>query len=245
MSVSTAFERALQMIDDGADWIDIGGESTRPDALPVTEKEELGRVLPVIQKIRQHSKIPISIDTTKASVAKAALEAGANLINDVSALSLDSQMIEVAKKFQTKVILMHRRGNPQTMQSLASYKNVATEVTQELEQKVNEALAKGISAEQIWIDPGFGFSKTAEQNWELLHRIKNFKKMGFPVVVGLSRKSFMEPKKNPKDRLLESLVSGFYAALQGVDILRVHDVVETRQMLNLAGKLLAFEQKLV
>ncbi len=233
-------DRALQMVDAGADWLDIGGESTRPGAESVSVEEELNRVIPVIQKIRQHSKISISIDTTKALVAQAALEAGANMINDVSGLSSDPEMISVALHYKCPVILMHRRGDPKTMQSLANYQDVVKEVVQELELLCDRALAGGIKRENILIDPGFGFAKTAEQNWILLSHLEEFKKIGFPLVVGLSRKSFIGNLLNqekPEERLNGSLACTFWAVQKGADILRVHDVDETRQIITLVRKL--------
>lgn len=228
--------RGLTMMEEGADWIDIGGESTRPGAEPVSENEELKRVIPVIEGLAQAGVKNLSIDTTKALVAREALRNGVAMINDVSALRADPQMVDVIRtSCGVKVVLMHSRGDPQTMQSLAHYEDVVTDVIGELRRSVERALTAGIERTQIMIDPGFGFAKDFRQNVCLLKNVGRFKEMGFPVMVGISRKSFLGQMVNrsaPADRLYASLGGAFYAAEQGVDMLRVHDVKETREMLE-------------
>ena len=233
----TFVDRALQMINEGADIIDIGGESTRPGAAPVEIDEELRRTIPVIEAIRRQSGIPISIDTTKARVALEAVTAGAGMINDVSGLRADPEMGAVVAEMRVPIILMHSRGNPQTMQTLTDYKNVVDDVIAELKSAIDSACQSGIKPDQILIDPGFGFAKKFEQNVELLKNLKRFKSMGYPLVVGVSRKNFIgviTGEEKPANRLTGSLAAAFYAATQGADILRVHDVCETREMLAFA-----------
>lgn len=237
----TAFvNHAMQLISEGADWLDIGGESTRPGAKPVSAKEEINRVLPVIREIRKKSSIPLSIDTTKSSVAEIALQEGVNCVNDVSGLRADPEMISVVKKHKAKVILMHSRGTPETMQGMTDYQNIVEDVYDELNQSVQKAINSGIEKQNILIDPGFGFAKTAEQNILLLKNLKEFKKMGFPLVVGVSRKSFIGKILNqpdPKDRLYGTLACHLYASLNGADYLRVHDVRATKEMVKISVNL--------
>lgn len=234
-SFADQVDRGLAMIDTGADWIDIGGESTRPQAKLISIDEELKRVIPVIEEIRRRSTISISIDTTKAKVALESVQAGANMINDVSALTEDPEMPLVTSELAVPVILTHRRGTPETMQNLASYQDVVKEVQDELELLIKKALNAGITNENILIDPGFGFSKTTEQNIQLLKHLDAFKKINYPLVIGLSRKSFIGKitgQEDPQNRLYGSLAGAMYAALKGAAILRVHDVFETYQMVQ-------------
>lgn len=227
--------RALQMIEEGADWIDVGGESTRPGATPVSASDEIKRVVPVICGIREQSLIPVSIDTTKSEVAIAAIEAGAACINDVSAFRQDSRMAEVAARLKVDVILMHSRGTPQTMGSLANYRSFIEEVKDELHQSVQSALKSGIARERILIDPGFGFAKNTAQNLELLQNLEAFKALGHRLVIGLSRKKFIGEvtgRQNPADRVTGSVAAALIAARKGADILRVHDVAKTRDALK-------------
>ncbi len=234
-SVTALVERALKMEEEGAHIIDIGGESTRPQANPVSAEEELTRVIPVIEEIRKKSDIPMSIDTTKAVVARAALKAGANLVNDVSALE-DPHMANVIKDEKIPVILMHRRGNPQTMQSLATYHHVVDEVRDELNNRIEKAQKEGIEKKYIWIDPGFGFSKKGQDNLRLLQNLEKVKQLGYPLVVGVSRKSFIGDligETDPKKRDNATLILHHFALLKGADVLRVHDVAATQILLAL------------
>lgn len=233
--VDALVDYALEMEASGADWIDVGGESTRPGALPVSSEEELQRVLPVLQGIRKKSSIPISIDTTKAFVARAALDNGANLINDVSGLGADLAMVQVVAKYSCPVVLMHSRGNPQTMQGLTNYKNFLEDVRQEIITQIGFAVDHGVKPENIWIDPGFGFAKTAEQNIYLLDQLEYFVTPPHWMVVGLSRKSFLGKiigQDDPSACLTASLSAAIIAVQKGADVLRVHDVRPTIEALK-------------
>jgi len=235
-----ALKSARKMIEDGADWIDVGGESTRPGAKPVPDADEIKRVVPVIAAIRKKfPKIPISVDTQKASVASAALAEGAGMINDVSALR-DSNMEELVLRKKPYVCLMHMKGNPATMQSLARYKDVVAEVAAFLSAKVNHLVSRGLPKSKIVIDPGLGFSKTLEHNVEILQNLDPFIALGCPLLIGASRKSFIgkilsgtETPVPAQDRLEGSLAVAVWAAVKGASILRVHDVAATRKALRI------------
>jgi dihydropteroate synthase len=222
-----ALDQAQAMIEAGADLLDLGGESTRPGADPVPLKVELQRVLSVVQGIRRFSAIPLSIDTTKAAVARAAIEAGATVINDVSGGCMDPEMLPTAAALGCPIILMHMRGTPQTMQQLTNYGEVVEGVLQELSERLAAALAAGIEPSRIALDPGLGFAKTAEQSWELLRRLDAFQQLGCPLVVGVSRKSMIGQLLNqpdPKQRVWGTAAACSAAIAKGAHILRVHDV---------------------
>lgn len=241
-SVASLIDHGLQMISEGATWIDVGGESTRPGADPVSVELELERVIPVIEGLVREGVRAISIDTTKSVVAREALRSGAMMVNDVSALRSDSQMAEVVRCCGAKVVLMHSRGTPQTMQTLTGYRDVVSEVLFELKESIEQAVQSGIDRSQILVDPGFGFAKTVDQNMILLRQLGRFREMEFPLVVGLSRKSFIgaiAQETNPDNRLGGSLAAACHAALCGTDILRVHDVSETRQALKVFSAITA------
>jgi dihydropteroate synthase len=224
-----AIQHALEMIQDGADLLDIGGESTRPGAEAVSVEEELRRVIPVIKEVSRKTDRLISIDTTKAEVARQALEAGAHIINDVSALLADPGMQEVAKEARAGVILMHMQGNPRTMQMNPQYSNVVTEVRDYLAARIHQLTESGMARENLAVDPGIGFGKNLDHNTELLSQLPELLALGRPVVVGLSRKSFLGriTGRETGDRLAASLGAGAYALLRGAHILRVHDVKES------------------
>ncbi len=231
-----AVERALEMEKEGANIIDIGGESTRPFSEPVPLDEELKRVIPVIEKIRKKSDIPISIDTRKSKVAEEALKRGANIVNDISGLRDDPEMVNVIKKFNAGCIIMHIRGTPKTMQENPYYEDTVKEIKQELLERVNIALKTGIEKERIVIDPGIGFGKRVIDNLIILKDIDKFKELGFPLLIGHSRKSFIGKvlgKENPEERLAGTLAVSSYLYLKKVDILRVHDVKETREVFKI------------
>lgn len=243
--VDSALDHAHQMVQEGADYIDVGGESTRPGSRPVPLKEELKRVVPIVKKlIRSFPKIPVSIDTQKSQVAYQALNEGAQIINDVSALQTDPLMLPAIKKFKATVVLMHKQGSPQTMQKSPRYKNVTAEVKRMLMHRIQWAVNHGINKKKIWIDPGIGFGKTVQHNLELISRIKEFVRLGYPVLLGTSRKSFIgilngsrdNPLK-PEHRLEGSLATACWAFLKGVSILRVHDVGATRKALQVLSSL--------
>ncbi len=234
LSVEFALQHALQLERDGADVIDVGGESTRPGAPPVSVEDEIKRVIPVIQTLKRHLHIPLSIDTTKAVVAEAALAEGTEIVNDISGLTADSRMASVVSSSKANLILMHSRGTPQTMQTLCGYQNVVEEVKQELQEKVQSALSAGILKDRIAIDPGIGFAKTAEQNLILLNSLKRFASlfinsttMTFPVLVGVSRKSFLGGKL--EDRGSETLAAELQVYQQGIRMIRTHDIAALKQ----------------
>ncbi len=225
----------LAMIEAGAGIIDIGGESTRPGAAPVTPEEEQRRVLPVIAALAGRG-VPLSIDTRNAATMAAALDAGASIVNDVTGLAYDPQAAPLVTARGCGVVLMHMRGTPQTMATLTAYDDVVAEVVAELSARVEAALAAGVKREHIVIDPGIGFAKTAKQNMRLLQNLDAFHVLGLPVLVGVSRKSFIghyggEP--DPARRLPGSLAAALFAVSRGASILRVHDVAETLQALRM------------
>ena len=226
-----AIEHGLRLIDEGADLLDVGGESTRPGAVPVAVDEEMRRVLPVIKALAR-SKIPISIDTSKAAVVRAALDAGAEVANDVTALSGDPDMAATAAATGSGVILMHMRGNPQNMQQAPQYRDVVSEVARYLADRMAWAADRGIASERIVIDPGIGFGKTSEHNVALLANLAEFQRLGRPVCLGVSRKRFLSElaggKRVESERLSGSLAVACFAAIDGTaQILRVHDVRDT------------------
>lgn len=225
----------FSMVAQGADIIDIGGESTRPGAVPVTPEEEQLRVLPVVTGLRD-AGIPLSIDTRNAATMAAALDAGVAIVNDVSALVHDPGSLALMAGRDCPVVLMHMRGTPETMAGLASYRDVVGEVVQEISVRVELALAAGIARRRIAIDPGFGFAKNAEQNMTLLKGLQGLAALGLPIVIGLSRKHFLNrtgSNAKPADRDVESLVAALFAAGQGATVLRVHDVGATVRALRL------------
>ena len=219
-----------QMIADGADIIDVGGESTRPFAEPVAKHEELSRVIPAIKAIRTiSSTLPVSIDTTKSSVASAALSAGATMVNDISALRHDPEMIEVVKGYDGPVIIMHMQGTPGDMQEKPHYEDVVAEICSFFRDRIAWIEARGIDPGRIIIDPGIGFGKTLEHNLSILKNIRTFKKLGFPVLIGHSRKSFFDKLLQipVEQRDCPTAIVSALCAQQKADILRVHDVAKT------------------
>lgn len=232
--IENALARAKQIEQEGGDWIDIGGESTRPNAEYVHPQEELRRVLPVIREIRGISSLPISIDTYKPEVAKAAIDAGATLINDITALT-HPDMIAIAKDTQVMVCLTHMQGVPQTMQNNPEYpRGCVNEIIEWFEQKIDFLLGKGLLSSQLILDPGIGFGKTVAHNFEIIHNLSRFKTMGLPLLLGHSRKSFlMHHLQKPREELLPStLAIASFALMQGVDGLRVHDVGPHKDVIN-------------
>lgn len=225
-----AVTRALEMVAQGADIIDIGGESTRPGADPVPLGDEIRRTVPVIEKLRAQSGIPVSIDTMKSGVALRALEAGADIINDVSAFEADEQMAEVAAETGAGVVLMHKKGTPKTMQHDPAYGNVVNEVRDYLQARLDFAAQQGVGRDRMVIDPGIGFGKTYGHNLELLRGLHTLAECGCPVLVGASRKRFIGHllgREDPAERMAGSLGVAAWAAAEGAHILRVHDVIET------------------
>jgi dihydropteroate synthase len=231
---SKAVHAALQMEQDGATIIDVGGESTRPGAEPLAAQVELDRVLPVIEQIRRRSAVAISIDTRKAAVAEEAIAAGANLVNDVSALRYSAGMAAVVAKSGVPIILMHMRGEPATMQQFTDYDDVVTDVARELSSMIDAAVAAGVDRKNILVDPGIGFAKTFAQNLELLARAHELTALG-PVVIGASRKAFighLTGRDSGPERALGSLAAVAAAQRAGAAIVRVHDVRATVDFLK-------------
>ena len=228
-----AVKKGLQLVEDGADILDIGGESTRPGADPVTVDEELRRVIPTIKALSAQTQVPISIDTTKAEVAAQALQAGALIINDISGLTFDPAMIPLAASTQAGIICMHIRGTPQTMQDQPEYQNVVSDLKTWFKKRVQTMLDSGIDRDHIVLDPGIGFGKTAEHNLEILSHIQEFRDLGFPLLIGHSRKRFIAKLLNrPVDERMAGTIGVSIAlACQSVEILRLHDVVGNRDAL--------------
>ena len=227
-----AIAHSQQLIDDGADMLDIGGESTRPGAAPAGLQEELDRIMPVLEAMRE-SGVPISIDTQKPAVMRAAIAAGASMINDVHALQADGA-IEACQNASVAVCLMHKQGTPATMQMQPKYDDVVREVSAFLRARADACVRTGILPAQIVIDPGFGFGKTVEHNFTLLRELKSFVQMGYPVMAGFSRKNSLGTVtgRPVEARLAASLAAAMIAAQNGATILRVHDVAETVDVLK-------------
>jgi len=227
-------ERGLRLAEEGADILDVGGESTRPNAAPVEAAEERRRIEPVIRELSRRTALPISIDTTKAAVAAAALDAGAEIVNDVSGLSRDPEMVRAARG--AALCLMHMRGTPQQMQSRAVYSDLHGEVEQELIETLERARAGGVPEERIALDPGLGFAKTGAHNLTLLRRLRELSQLGRPLVVGASRKSFIGTAtgRAAPDRVIGSVAAAVLLASNGAAVLRVHDVAATREALAVA-----------
>lgn len=223
---SSAVARAAQMLEEGADVIDVGGESTRPGAEPVSVKEELDRVIPVIADVVRQTEGIVSVDTTKALVARAALDAGAVIVNDVSALRFDSEMTEVISSAEAGVVLMHMLGEPRTMQANPTYGDVVVDVRDALVNWAGQAQRNGVSADQIVIDPGIGFGKTREHNLQLIKSVDFLCGAGYPVLIGPSRKSFIGTTLGlPADERLEGTAAAVALAVAGgARVVRVHDV---------------------
>jgi len=222
-----AFQQGLAMLQQGAALLDIGGESTRPGALPVAEQEELDRVIPVIEALRKETETPISIDTNKSVVAREAMAVGANFINDISGLTFDSKMAEVAATTSAGLFLMHTRGRPDVMQQDTKYQSLREEVRASLQQSIAVALAAGITIDRLAVDPGIGFGKSPEGNLELLHHVGDFHQFGCPILLGTSRKSFLGKilqQDDPRERLAGTLATVALGVEQGVQLFRVHDV---------------------
>ncbi|MGE4560638.1 MAG: dihydropteroate synthase [Desulfobulbus sp.] len=232
-------QRIDQLIAEGADIIDVGGESTRPFAEPVPVEAELRRVVPAIQKIRQRSDIPISVDTSKAVVAREAIAAGATLINDISALRYDPQMIEVLRSFSGKVIIMHMQGTPGDMQVNPRYANVIDEINDFLAERIHWLENNGIDRTRIIVDPGVGFGKTLDHNLAILRNIAAFSQHGCPVLIGHSRKSFLGQLLNIpiEERDWPTAMVSVFLEKAGADIIRVHQVETTIQAMKLMKRL--------
>ena len=231
--------RIDQLLAEGADLIDIGGESTRPFAQPVGEAEELARVLPAVRAVRGRSTVPVSVDTTKATVARAALAAGADLINDISALRHDPAMVEVVRDSGCRVVVMHMIGTPGDMQLAPHYEDVVAEINRFLAGRIAWLEEQGVDRSRVIVDPGLGFGKTLEHNLDILRNVAAFRQHGCPLLIGHSRKSFLGrllglevAERDPATAVVSALLAG-----RGVDLLRVHDVLASRQAVQLAEAL--------
>ena len=241
-TLETAVARARSLVEEGADILDIGGQSTRPGAEQVPLEEELNRVLPVVRALREPQNrdilsVPISVDTTRSQVAIAAVEAGADLINDVSGGVRDADMLGAVASLEVPVVLMHSRGTPETMQKLTDYDDLIAEIYRFLGDRIEAAIAAGVDRKNIIIDPGIGFAKTLGHNLEILRRLGEFRHLGVPILVGASRKSFIGHilnRPNPQERVWGTAAASCAAIAAGADIIRVHDIPEMRDVCRVA-----------
>jgi len=239
LGLDAALAQAECMVVAGADMLDIGGESSRPGADPVSLNEELHRVIPVIEAIRKRFKLPISIDTYKSGVARKAIEAGADIVNDISGFSADAQMAETVAELKVPAILMHMKGEPKTMQANPVYRDLVGDIIDSLAQSIARAESAGMQRSQIVIDPGIGFGKSRPDNFVLLRRLREFLALGCPMLLGASRKSFIgwALDRPESDRLAGSLAAATVAVMHGAHILRVHDVQATRDAVEIAWRI--------
>jgi dihydropteroate synthase len=237
LDTEAAIAHGRELVEQGAEILDVGGESTRPGAEEVSAEEELARVVPVVARL---AGATVSIDTSKADVAEAALDAGATIVNDVTALRHDPEIGALCAERDAGLILMHMQGDPRTMQVDPSYDDVVDDVKAFLAERLAFAVDVGAAEEKVWLDPGIGFGKTLEHNLELLRRLSELRKLGRPLVVGASRKSFIGKIDGSEvgERIGGSIASSILAAAEGADVLRVHDVAETRQALTVAEAVL-------
>ena len=240
LDTEDALKQGISMAEEGADIIDIGGESTRPGAEPVDAAQEISRVVPVISALRERLGTPISIDTMKSDVAAAALDAGADIVNDVSAGRFDPQMLGLVGGRRVPLVLMHMLGEPRTMQAAPSYEDVTEEVAAFLQERAQAARAAGIAADRIVVDPGFGFGKTREHNLELLRNLRRFTELGYPVLAGTSRKSFIGATLDLPvgERLEGTAATVALAVAAGASIVRVHDVGPMRRVASMVEAVL-------
>ncbi len=243
LSIDDAVKHAIQMQKDGADIIDIGGESTRPGALPISTSEELNRVIPVVEKLVKKIEIPLSIDTYKSEVAKKSFDLGVGMINDITALKGDKKLVNIVANYNVPICLMHMKGNPRDMQNNAYYDDIIFEITNFLKERAEYAMFNDVKKENIVIDPGLGFGKRTgrgiEDNCEILKHLSKLKILKYPILVGASRKTFIgnicggEKSLPVEDRLEGSLAATAVAVLNGADIVRVHDVKETKRFIDI------------
>ena len=235
-----AFNKAIKLLNDGCDIIDIGGESSRPGSTPISSQEEIDRIIPVVEKIKNEVECLISVDTYKADVASEAIKYGANIVNDISGLSHDPDMIDLVVKNNIPVILMHMQGDPKSMQKNPSYHNVIDEISTFFKKQIEKLNIKGFPLDKIILDPGIGFGKTLQHNLKILKNIDIICNLGHHTLIGTSRKSFIGDILNcpPEKRLEGTISSNLYAIIKGVKIIRVHDVLESRKALTVLEKIL-------
>ena len=240
LNPKTAFDKAMKLLDDGCDIIDIGGESSRPGSTPISAQEEIDRIIPVIEKIKNEIECSISVDTYKADVAHEAIMHGANIVNDITGLTHDPDMIELVVKNDIPVILMHMQGNPKSMQKNPFYNDVVDEISTFFKEQIGKLNSKGFPIHKIILDPGIGFGKTLQHNLKILKNIDIICNLGCHALVGTSRKSFIGDILNcpPEKRLEGTISSNLFAITQGVKIIRVHDVLEMRKALTVLEKIL-------
>ncbi|MBD0345613.1 MAG: dihydropteroate synthase [Coleofasciculus sp. Co-bin14] len=236
-TLAAALAHAQRLVKAGADIIDVGGQSTRPGAEQISVEEELNRVLPVVEAVSSVLSVPISVDTTRAFVAQKAVEAGADLVNDISGGTFDPDMLPVVAQLGVPIALMHIRGTPQTMQQLTEYQDLVEEIYEFLENRIAAAVEAGIERSHLIVDPGIGFAKTGEQNLEILRQLPRFRSLGVPLLVGVSRKSFIGrilDRPDPKGRVWGTAAACCAAIAGWADILRVHDVLEMHDVCRVA-----------
>ena len=242
--IKDAIKRAKEMAEEGADIIDVGGQSTKPGSKGISAKEEIERAIPVIKALSEEIDIPVSCDTYKADVAEKAIEAGASIINDISAFSMDKQLLDVVKSSYCGYVLMHMKGTPENMQVNPFYEDVVSEIYQFLSDKLEWMEKKGIDKERVVVDPGIGFGKRLVDNLVIIKNLEKFKELKRPVLLGTSRKSFIGKALNdipPEERLEGSIASVVIGYIKGATIFRVHDVKETRRALTITEAILSAE----
>jgi dihydropteroate synthase len=234
-TLKEAMKNAREMIDAGVDIIDVGGESTRPGSEPVPEDEEIRRVIPVVQALRSESGVMVSVDTRRKEIAERALDAGADIINDISGLRHSEDLARLVARRKVPIVLMHMRGTPKTMQKTPHYKNAISEILRELQQSIAAAIGAGIAPEMIIVDPGIGFGKRIQDNLRIIRELASLKSLAFPILVGLSRKSFIgEILDRPVEkRLIGTVTANTLAILNGANIIRVHDVSDAVEMVKI------------
>jgi len=244
LEAEKAAERCFQLVEDGADIVDVGGESSRPGAEPASEEEELRRVMPVLEKISGKIEAPVSIDTVKPRVAEEALSAGATIVNDITGLQ-NGKMASVIAEHGAAVVVMHMKGTPRTMQDNPHYDDLMGEIIEFLEERVRFGIANGVDEERILVDPGIGFGKTAEDNYRIIDRLEELRCLGRPIVVGPSRKSFIGKvlKAAPRGRVFGTAAAVTWCIANGADIVRVHDVKEMKEVAAVAEEFMAVRRE--
>jgi len=235
-----AVRHALRLIQEGADIIDIGGESSRPGSRPVSLEEEIRRVIPTVRALAKKIKIPISVDTYKPLVARQALDAGASMINNIYGISLDKNLLRMVRDYKAGIVLMHMRGTPQNMQKNIHYKNLISEIIKPLQKSIEKCLDIGMKSDKIIIDPGIGFGKTPEQNLEIIHRLADFQILNQPLLIGPSRKSFIGKvlNKDVAQRMAGTTAAVCASVLNGAHIVRVHDVAPLKDVVRMSDAIL-------